>query len=101
MAKVFLDSGDNFTISNSNTQVFGTSGIEVVVIAAGATGVTVDQATERVSLTGASSAYTYQQQGNTLVIYSGTTVVATAPLQQDADGTLITFACQLRWAPLA
>ena len=91
MAKVFLDSGNAFTISNNGTEVFGSVGEEVVTVAAGVSGLMVDQAIERVVLSGASSDYTYQQQGVNLVVYSGTTVVATIPLQNDANGTQVTF----------
>ncbi|MEI6415959.1 MAG: hypothetical protein WCP34_17115, partial [Pseudomonadota bacterium] len=34
-------------------------------------------------------AFTYQQAGNTLKVYSGATLLLTAPLQGDSDGTQI------------
>lgn len=91
MAKVYLESGDSFTISNNNTSVYGAGGTEVLTIASGVTGLTFDSNCERVALAGASSAYSYQQQGVNMVVYSGSTVVATIPLQTDTDGTQVTF----------
>lgn len=92
MASVYLDPTDTFTVSNNNIKVYGSTGTEVVTVATGVTGLTFDQATERVALQGNVSAYTYQQQGNQLVVYSGATAVATIPLQNDANGTQVTFA---------
>ena len=66
MARVYLDSADAFTVSNNNVSVYGSTGTEVVTIASGVTGVTLDQNIEQVSLSGARSAYTYQQSGNQL-----------------------------------
>ncbi len=97
MAKVYLESTDTaFTISNSNTSVFGASGTQEVTIASGVTGVKYDANTERVIFSGASSAYTYAQSGNLILVYSGTTLVAMIPVQTGtedlgADGTRLTF----------
>lgn len=90
MAKVYLDSGDTFTLSGA-ASVYGSSGTEKLIVNSGATGVVVDQTVERVDLAGASSAYTFQQSGNQLKVFSGTTVVATIPLQDDTDGTQVVF----------
>jgi len=92
MAKVFLESIDTaFTISNNNTSVYGAAGDQVITIASGVTGVTYDQNTERVVFAGASSAYTYLQQGNQILVYSGGVLVATIPVQGDTNGTQLTF----------
>jgi len=90
MAKVYLDSGDTFSLSGA-ASVFGSTGTEKVIVNTGVTGVVVDANVERVDLPGASSAYTYQQAGNQLKVFSGTTLVATIPLQDDADGTQVVF----------
>lgn len=90
MAKVYLDSGDTFALSGA-ASVFGSTGTEKVVVNSGVTGVVVDANVERVDLPGASSAYTFQQAGNQLKVFSGTTVVATIPLQDDTDGTQVVF----------
>jgi hypothetical protein len=71
--------------------VFGSTGTEKVVVNSGVTGVVVDANVERVDLPGASSAYTFQQAGNQLKVFSGATVVATIPLQDDTDGTQVVF----------
>lgn len=90
MASIYLDSGDTFTLSGA-ASVFGSTGTEKLIINSGATGVVVDQNVERVDLAGASSAYTFQAAGNSLKVYSGTTLVATIPVQPDADGTQVVF----------
>ncbi|MDD2734508.1 MAG: hypothetical protein PHF56_11255 [Desulfuromonadaceae bacterium] len=100
MAKIYLDENENYggTIG-SDSIVTGSTGTEQVTFAAGATGVTIDSQVEKVVLAGNVADYTYQQQGNTLVVYSGTTVAATIGLQiadasgnVDANGTLVQFA---------
>lgn len=91
MAKVYLDSGDNFTLSSAAT-VYGSTGTEKVTINAGVTGVVVDANVERVDLDGNSSTYTFQQSGASLKVLSGGVVVATIPLQEDANGTQLVFA---------
>jgi len=91
MAKIYLDSGDNFTVASNNSTVYGTTGTESVTINSGVTGTVLDQNTETVVFNGATSAFTYQQAGNTLKVYSGANLVATIPAQDDANGTLMTF----------
>lgn len=90
MAKVYLDAGDNFALSGA-ASVYGSTGAEKVTINTGVTGVVVDANVERVDLSGASSTYTFQQAGNQLKVFSGTTLVATIPLQDDANGTQLVF----------
>ncbi|MBB1125936.1 beta strand repeat-containing protein [Thiospirillum jenense] len=88
MASVFLEPGDNFTLA-SGAKVYGSTGSEKVIVNTGVTGVVLDQNVERVDLAGDFSTFTYQQAGNQLKVFSGTTLVATIPLQGDADGTQI------------
>lgn len=91
MANLFLDANDlNIHVSNP-MKVYGSTGTESVLVDANTTGVVVDQNVERVDLPGAASAFTYQQAGNALKVYSGGTLVATIPLQGDADGTQVVF----------
>lgn len=94
MAKVYLDSGENYTVASgsTSTSVYGNMGSETVVVQTGATGVVFDQNTETVSLSGAVSTYTFKQTGNIINVYSGSDLVFKAPVQDDADGTLISFA---------
>ncbi len=88
MAKVYLDSGENFTLANSAT-VYGSTGSEKVTIASGVSGIITDQNIERVVFSGGVADYKYKQEGNTLKVYdsAGTTLLATMPLQGDSDGT--------------
>ncbi|HRF55922.1 MAG TPA: M10 family metallopeptidase C-terminal domain-containing protein [Campylobacterales bacterium] len=90
MAKVYLDSGESFTLANSAT-VYGSTGSEKVTIASGVGGVITDQNVERVIFSGGVADYKYKQEGNTLKVYdsAGTTLLATMPLQGDSDGTAI------------
>jgi len=90
MAKVYLDSGDNFTLSSAAT-VYGSTGTEKVVVNSGVTGITIDASVERVDLSGASSAYTFKQAGNTIQVYSGATLVATTTVQDDTNGSQLVF----------
>lgn len=90
MAKVYLDAGDNFTLSSA-ASVYGSTGTEKIIISTGVTGVVADANVERVDLAGASSTYTFQQAGNQLKVFSGTTLVATIPVQEDANGTQVVF----------
>jgi hypothetical protein len=92
MAKVFL-SGESFTLSNNNASVFGGTGTDKVIVAAGVTGLIIDQNVEGLQFAGSSSDYKYVQAGNQLKVYAsdGTTLLATAPVQGDADGTQMTF----------
>lgn len=75
MAKVFLDAGDVFLISGPAT-IFGSTGVEKLQIASGATGVQLDSAVERIELAGASTAYNYKIEGTQITVYSGATAVA-------------------------
>ena len=93
MAKVYLDTDDTFIVASNNTQVFGTDGArDAVSVLAGVTGLVLDQNVEQVSFTGATSDYLFAQEGNRIVVYSGTTKLATVPVQGDANGTKIVFA---------
>jgi len=92
-AKVFMASNDSFTVANSGVTVYGSSGSEVLTITSGATNITFDQNIEQVIFAGTSSNYTFQQSGNQINIYNatGTTLIAKGPVQDDSDGTLLTF----------
>ena len=94
MAKVYLDSGDDFIVASRNTVVFGAAGDnDRVTVLADVTGVVVDQNIERVNLGGSSSDYRYQQVGNNLKVFSadGAFLLMTIPLQDDANGTQMSF----------
>lgn len=91
MAKVYLDAQDAFNVSNNNVSVYGSTGNEVVNVASNVSGLVFDQNIEQVIFTGARSSYTFQQTGNILQVRSGSTILSKIPIQDDADGTKITF----------
>jgi hypothetical protein len=92
-AKVFLEVNDVFSVSSSGSTIFGNNGLEPVTLGAMMTNIMLDQNIEKIILTGASSNYTFLQTGNKINIYdtTGTTPIAAMPVQDDADGTLISF----------
>ncbi|MBP9218384.1 MAG: M10 family metallopeptidase [Sterolibacterium sp.] len=90
MAKLFLEAGDIFTLATGAT-VYGSTGTERLVVRSGVSGFTVDANVERMDLAGASSAYNYQQTGNRLSVYSGSTLVLTTTVQDDSNGTQLVF----------
>lgn len=90
MAKVFLSSNDSFILS-SLAPVYGAEGSEKLIADTGSAGVVADQNIERIELPGASSSYSFQQTGNQLRIYQGSTLFATLTIQDDSDGTLLVF----------
>ena len=92
MAKVILNSNEERTLYNINDDIYGALGTEVVTVAATTTGVKMDQNVERVVLEGKIADFQFLQAGNNLKVYSGpNTVVATILVQDDANGTQITF----------
>ncbi|AQR65065.1 hypothetical protein BXU06_08320 [Aquaspirillum sp. LM1] len=91
MAKVYLDAQDAFNVSNNNVSVYGSTGNEAVNVASNISGLVFDQNIEQVIFTGARSSYTFQQTGNILQVRSGSTILSKIPIQDDMDGTKITF----------
>jgi len=75
MAKVFLDSGEKYTVS-SNSQIFGNTGAETLLIS-GTPNITVASTVERIEFSGALNTYTFAIAGNVVTVSSGTSVVAT------------------------
>jgi hypothetical protein len=93
MAKVFLEPNALFTVTDGKVSVFGSHGIEAVLLAAGAAGVVLDQNVERVQFAGSAAVYRYAQAGNQLLVYDeAASLLATIPLQGDSDGTRLSFA---------
>ena len=93
-AKVYLGTDDIFTVSNSGTTVYGSAGNDIVTIAAGMTGVTLDQNVERINFTGELSSYAFRQTGNLINVYDVSNIsllLAKAPVQGDTNGTLLSF----------
>ncbi len=91
-AKIFLSTNDGFIVSNSSATLFGSIGNEVASLDAGISGVVLDQNIERVILGGDSSSYRFAQTGNKLNAYdTASSLLASIPLQGDADGTQLKF----------
>ena len=66
---------------------------DTVTIAAGVTGISLDQNVDRVNFTGAAGSYTFKQTGNKINVYdtTGATLLVSVPVQGDSDGTVIGF----------
>lgn len=91
MAKIFLDENDNFTLSSEAT-VFGTGGVESVIIEATAENIILDQNIDRVDFFGRISDFTFRQAGNQMEVYDKTTqLIVKIPLQPDINGTEMVF----------
>lgn len=88
MAKLFLDANETFKVSN-NVNIIGSTGTERVLIS-GTPSVQFDQNIEGIDLAGNVADYTFLLTGNTATIISGTTTVATIPL--DETSPLLRFA---------
>lgn len=91
MAKVILTPNEDRIVAavNSGDSIFGVTGIDRVTIEAGAHDVRFDQDVEQVAFQNNITAYSFQQAGNGLKVYQGSTLVSTILLQ--ADGTDLTF----------
>lgn len=97
MAKVFLETGDDYRVINDNTQVYGSIGDDTdsVVIEDGAEGVFVNANVDRIDFAGDLADFTFKAGfGANMEVYAadGTTLLATIPLQDDEDGTQLVFA---------
>ena len=93
-AKVFLGAdGDNFTVSSSGTILYSNTGINIVTIDVGVSGVTLDQNVEQINFSGASSSFAFKQTGNIINVYdaAGAVLLVKAPVQGDSDGTVLGF----------
>lgn len=93
MAKLFLDSTDtSYKVSNSNTEIFGANGDQAITIDGALSNIVLDANVERVAFTGATTDYTYKQVGTDLEVYKNGALVTKVGLQDDTNGTLLTFA---------
>ena len=93
MAKIFLDTTDTtFNVNNNNTTVYGATGSQTVVVAAGLTGVTLDSNVEGVQFSGATTDYKYLQVGTNQFQVVNAAGVVVANLGLDAATESLTFA---------
>lgn len=93
MADLYLASGDLLSGLTFGGRVFGGRGSEGVAYLSGVRGAIIDQNVEALALAASVQSYTFQQQGNNLVIFdaAGTIEVARVVVQDDANGTTIRF----------
>jgi Zn-dependent metalloprotease len=91
-AKVFLDAGETFPIEDKAVaQVYGGSGFETLALH-GAPNLVVDQNVERVEFPGGLNSYSFQAQGNQVVVKQNGVTIAAVAAQDDGDGTRLAFA---------
>ena len=104
-ASIYMGSTDMVTAANSGMTIYGNSGTEIVnfglynrtdhivPFTGYINNITLDQNVDQVNLYLPSSMYQYQQAGNTIKVYdiSGNTMIISAPVQGDANGTLLSF----------
>jgi uncharacterized repeat protein (TIGR02059 family) len=93
MTKVFLKSTDiRHKVTNSDTTVFGAKEYQSIVIDGTAKRVVLDANIETVQFSNPISDYKFKQVGNRLEIYDNTGLVSRMGLQDDENGTQLTFA---------
>ncbi|NBY54965.1 MAG: hypothetical protein EBQ48_06310, partial [Betaproteobacteria bacterium] len=92
-SNIFLGVGSHIKLSSGETDVFGASGLESVLMNAEAKQVTIDQNVGKVFFINPPSAYMFQQRGNKLSVFSitGSEILLSVAVQNDADGTLFIF----------
>ena len=96
MAGVFLGNSDDYRVLTNNTTIYGAAGDinDSVVLESGAQAVTVNGNVDRIDFFGSLSDFTFQAGfGANMNVYlsDGVTLVASIPLQDDADGTQLVF----------
>lgn len=105
MAKLFLDANDtSYKVSNSNTEIFGANGDQAIIIDGNLSNIVLDANVERVAFTGSTTDYTYKQVGTDLEVYKNGALVTKIGLQDDTNGTQLTFAngtVEAKFAPSA
>ena len=89
-ARLFLGV-DEQVVVNSNTEVFGNTGVEGITVATGATNIIFDQNVEKVVLPGGINEYTFGSLDGEIYVYKGGVLVVRGVVQTDADGTQLIF----------
>lgn len=92
--QAFLGTSDNLTITTNGLTVYGSSGADVVTMGAAVSGVVLSQAVEVVRFGAGPGSYTFKQTGNQINVFDSTGGVQllNVTLQNDADGTVLSFA---------
>lgn len=93
MAKVFLEATDNrYKIGSSNTHIFGAYNAQTVLLDVAIRNIALDSNIEKIEFVNPITDYRYKQIGNFLEIYDTSNfVVASFGVQDDIDGTQLTF----------
>ncbi|MDD5229370.1 MAG: hypothetical protein PHN45_04995 [Methylococcales bacterium] len=68
LSQIQLDKNQSFTVTNNDLQVYGNSGQEKITLTHGVTGIEVSSTVETVILDGKSSDFSYDVEGDTVVI---------------------------------
>jgi hypothetical protein len=89
---VFTVQSETIGIDSELINVYGSSGYDVIALAANATKITVDQNIEQVNFADKFADYRFAPAGNSLDVFVGTTQIANVNVQDDSDGTKFTFA---------
>jgi len=102
-AKVYLGLNDSFTLNSSGTTLYGNTGIDKVTLALGVSSTVLDQNVDEVVFLNTSGSYAFKQTGNKINVYdsTGSSLLVSAPVQGDADGTLLSFVNGMASARLA
>ena len=92
--KIFLEkTDDTLVLQNNNVKIYGAIGEQIVQIASGVVGTMIDSNVEGIKFDGSIGDYAFKQSGTNLEIYDrGRSLVAEISLQDDSDGTKLTFA---------
>jgi hypothetical protein len=95
-AQAFLGLGEQITAAIDGLKVYGSSGLETLVMNPGASGIIADQAVDGVSFSSGYNEYAYHQTGNRINVWdkADTELLLTIPVQGDANGTHFSFAGQ-------
>ena len=90
MAQVYLETGETYYAATNDTNFYGSGGDEQVILyTSGLEDLELNQNIEKIDLTGSSSDYQFEQNGNTMDIYQNDSKVTTMTVQ--ADGSQIAF----------
>jgi len=97
-ARIFTVKAETISINSELVDVYGSSGYDVISLAANATKISIDQNVEQVNFASNFADYRFVTVGNTLDILVGTTQIANVNVQDDSDGTKLNFADGVHFA---
>jgi hypothetical protein len=88
--QVFLGSGSSVP-GFDHAAYYGSNGNERISFSGSVAGATIDQNIEAISFSSPASSYFFQQRGNVLDVFAGTSRVTSIVIQDDADGSQLIF----------